>query len=49
MAVLFSSRRPKSLQNEKNFLCLEIAEINMRVNFGLRRKILDIKNSFIKS
>ena len=33
-AALFSSRRPQNLPNEKIFLYLEIAEIDMGVNFG---------------
>ena len=45
-AALFSSRHPKNLQNEKISLCLEIAEIDLGVNFGSRRTIVDIKNSF---
>ena len=48
-AALFSSRRPKNFENEKNFLCLKIAEIDMGVNFGSRRTILDIKTHFLKS
>ena len=28
-AALFSSRRPKNVQNEEIFLCLKIAEIDM--------------------
>ena len=28
-AALFSSRRPKNFENEKIFLCLKIAEIDM--------------------
>ena len=47
-AALFSSRHPKNFENEKNFLCLKIAEIDMGVNFGLRRMILDIKTHFLK-
>ena len=47
-AVLFSSRRPKNLQNEKICLYLEITEIDMGVNFGSRRTILDIKLIFLK-
>ena len=47
-AVLFSLRRPKNLQNEKIFLCLETAEIDVGVNFGSRRTILDIKTNFLK-
>ena len=29
VAALFSSRRPKNFKNEKIFLCLKIAEIDM--------------------
>ena len=47
-AALFSSRRYKNLQNEKIFLYLEIVEIDMGVNFGSRRTILDIKTHFLK-
>ena len=32
----------------KNFLCLKIAEIDLGVNFGSRRRILDIKTHFLK-
>ena len=32
----------------KNFLCLEIAEVDIGVNFGSRRTILDIKTHFLK-
>ena len=45
-AALFSSRRPKNLQNDKLFLHLEIAEIDMGVNFGSKRTILDTKTHF---
>ena len=41
--ALFSLRRPKNFEYEKFFLCLKIAEIDMGVNFGSRRTILDIK------
>ena len=37
----------KNFENEKFFLCLKIAEIDMGVNFGLRRTILDIKTHFL--
>ena len=47
-AALFSSRRPKNFENENIFLCLKIAEIDMGVNFGWRRTILDIKTRFLK-
>ena len=40
-AALFSLRHPKKFENEKIFLCLKIAEIDVGVNFGLRRTILD--------
>ena len=45
-AALFSSRRPKNFGNGKIFLYLEIAEIDMGVNFGSRRMIMDIKRIF---
>ena len=45
---LFSSRRPKNLQNGKIFLYLEIAEIDMGVNFGSRTTTLDTKIHFLK-
>ena len=38
----------KKIQNEKILLSLEIAEIDMGVNFGPRRTILDIKTHFFK-
>ena len=44
--ALFSLRRPKNFENEKFFLCLRIAEIDMGVNFGSIRTILDIKTHF---
>ena len=44
--ALFSSRRPENFENENIFLCLKIAEINMGVNVGSRRTILDIKTYF---
>ena len=46
-AALFSLRRPKNFENEKFFLCLKIAEIDMGVNFGSRQTILDIKTHFL--
>ena len=51
-AALFSSRHPENFENEKNFLCLKIAEINMGGgggNFGSRRTILDIKTYFFEA
>ena len=45
-AALFASRRPENFENEKLFLCLKIAQINMGVNSGSRRTILDIKTHF---
>ena len=48
-AALFSSRCPINFENEKFFLCLKIAEIDMGgVNFGSRRTILEIKTHFLK-
>ena len=47
-AGLFSSRRPKNVENEKICLCLKIADIDMGVNFGSRKTILDIKTHFFK-
>ena len=45
--LLFSHRDiPKILKMKQSFLCLKIAEIDMGVNFGLRRMILDIKTHF---
>ena len=44
--ALFSLRRSKNFENEKNSLWLKIAEIDMGVNFGSRRTILDIKTDF---
>ena len=46
-AAFFLLRRPKNLQNEQIFLHLKIAEIDMGVNFGSRRTILDIKLIFL--
>ena len=46
-AALFSSRCPKNLEKEKNYL--EIAEIDVGVNFGSRRTILDIKAQLFSS
>ena len=46
VAALFSSTCPKNLKNEKIFLHLEIAEMDMGVNFGSRRAIMDIKTHF---
>ena len=43
-AALFSSRRPKSLQNEKIFLCLKIAEIDLGGQFWVNDS--GHKNSF---
>ena len=47
-AAFFSSRSPKNFENEKIFLCFKIAEIDMGVNFGSRRTILDLKTHFLK-
>ena len=47
-SALFSSRRPKNFENEKIFLCLKIAEIDMGVNFGSKRTNIDIKIHFFK-
>ena len=47
-AALFSLRRLKNFENEKNFLCLEIAEIDRKVNFGSERTILDITYIFLR-
>ena len=47
-ATLFSSRRLKYFENEKFSFALKIAEIGMRVNFGSKRTILDIKAQFLK-
>ena len=47
-AALFSSRPLKKFENEKNFLYLKIAKIDMGVNIGSRRTILDIKTYFLK-
>ena len=37
----------KYFENEKFFLCLKIGEMDMGVNFGTRRTILDIKTHFL--
>ena len=39
----------QNLENEKIFLFLEIAEIDMGVNVGSRGTILDIKTNFFLS
>ena len=49
LLMLFShGDEPKIFKKEKIFLCLKIAEIHMGVNFGSRRKILDIKTHILK-
>ena len=47
-AAPLSLRLLKNFGNEKIFLCLKIAEVDMGVNFGPRRTILDIKTHFLK-
>ena len=47
-AALFSSGHLKKFENEKIFLCLKIAEIDMGANFGSKRMILDIKTHFLE-
>ena len=43
-AALFSSRRPKNLESEKNFLCMKIAEIDMRGQFWVKKNESGHKN-----
>ena len=45
-----SSRRLKNFENEKLFICMKIAEIDIGggVNFGPRRTILGTKFTFLK-
>ena len=45
-AALFSARRPKNLQNEKIFLCLEIAEIDTGGQFWVEQNDSGHKKSF---
>ena len=45
-ASLFSSRRPKNLENEKIFLCLKIAEIDMRGQFWVEKNDSGHKKSY---
>ena len=46
-AALFSSRRPgKNFENEKIFLCLKIAEIDMGGQFWVEKNDSGHKNSF---
>ena len=46
-AALFSWRHPQNFENENFFLCLKIAKIDMGVNFGSRKTILDTKTYFL--
>ena len=48
VAALFSSRCPKNLQNEKIFLYLEIAEIDMGGQFWVKKNDSGHKNEFFK-
>ena len=45
-AALFLLRHLKNFENEEMFLCLKIAENDMAVNSGLKRRYLDIKTFF---
>ena len=45
-AALFSSRRPKNIENEKFFLCLKIAEIDMGGQFWVEKNDSGHKSSF---
>ena len=45
-ASLFSWRRPKKLENEKVFLCLKIAEIEIKGQFWVEKNDSGHKNSF---
>ena len=47
-AALFSSRRLENFENEKIFLCLKIAEINMGGQFWVEKNDSGHKNSFFK-
>ena len=46
-AALFSSRRPKNFENEKFFLCLKIAEIDMGDQFWVEKNDSGHKNPFL--
>ena len=48
-AALFSSRRPQNFENEKIFLCLKIAEIDMGSQVWVEKNDSGHKNSFFKS
>ena len=45
-AALYSLRRPKNFENEKFFLCLKIAEIDMGGQYWLGKNDYGHKNSF---
>ena len=45
-AALFSSRGPQNFENEKFFLCLKIAEIDMGGQFWVEKNDSGHKNSF---
>ena len=47
-AALFSSRRSKNFENEKFFLCLKIAAIDMGGQFWVEKNDSGHKNSFFK-
>ena len=47
-AALFSLRRPKNFENEKFFLCLKIAEIDMGGQFWVEKNDSGHKDPFFK-
>ena len=47
-AALFSLRHPKNLQNEKNFIYLKIAEIDMGGQFWVEKNDSGQKTHFLK-
>ena len=47
-AALFSSRRAKNFENEKIFLCLKIAEIDMGGQFWVEKNESGHNNSFFQ-
>ena len=47
-AALFSLRRPKNFENEKFFLCLKIAEIDMGGQFWIETNDSGHKDPFFK-
>ena len=48
-AALSSSRRPKKFENEKIFICLKIAELDMGGHFWIEENESGHKSSFFQS